>query len=157
MRAVRRKRFREDLYYRLNYVLIQAPPLRERIDDLPLLTREILSRLEAQINRKISGVSAGFSDHLRQHAWPGNIRELEHVLGQAAIREDGTILEGRHFKPAALPPNTKAGRFRQSADLATRKAAARNACSQEPWQQGARRRGHGHYTKDPYAWLRETP
>jgi DNA-binding NtrC family response regulator/predicted TIM-barrel enzyme len=97
--AVRKKRFREDLYYRLNYITIPVPPLRERIDDLPLLVKDILARLQIQLDRKLAGLSPAFQEKMLRHPWPGNVRELEHVLGQAALREERSVLEGRYFTP----------------------------------------------------------
>jgi two-component system response regulator HydG len=94
-------RFRADLYYRLNGVTIELPPLRRRLDDLPLLVEHILGRLRIQFNRNVRGVSAEFSRKLHEHAWPGNVRELEHVLTQAVMFEDGLVLSGAHFLPSA--------------------------------------------------------
>jgi DNA-binding NtrC family response regulator/predicted TIM-barrel enzyme len=100
--AVRKKRFREDLYYRLNYITIAVPPLRERIEDLQLLTKDILARLQIQLDRKLDGLSPAFQEKMLRHRWPGNVRELEHVLGQAALREERTLLEGHYFTPMPL-------------------------------------------------------
>src|SRR5439155_12117494 len=90
---VEQGRFRADLYYRLNGVAIRLPPLRQRLEDSPLLVEHILSRLRVQFKRKLRGLSAGFSAKLDAHDWPGNIRELEQVLVQAAMLEDGPILD----------------------------------------------------------------
>jgi two-component system response regulator HydG len=97
---VERGRFRADLYYRLNGVTIELPPLRRRLDDLTLLVDHILGRLRVRFNRNLRGVSPEFSQKMREHAWPGNVRELEHVLTQAVILEDGPVLSGTHFQPS---------------------------------------------------------
>jgi two-component system response regulator HydG len=98
-RLVDQGRFRADLYHRLNNVTVRVPPLRERLEDLPILIADSLSRLQALLGRRISGVTPRFLARLRRHAWPGNVRELQHVLTQAALLEDGMLLEGKDFSP----------------------------------------------------------
>jgi len=102
-RLVRESKFRADLLFRLNHLTIYLPPLRDRKDDLEVLSQAFLSRLKLQLNRSISGLSQGFLEKLRQHSWPGNVRELEHVLRQAAILEDASLLTGRFFQPIPRP------------------------------------------------------
>jgi two-component system response regulator HydG len=103
-RMVEQGRFRADLYHRLNNVTVRVPPLRERLDDLPILAEDVLSRLQALLDRRISGVTPRFLARLRRHAWPGNVRELQHVLTQAALLEDGMLLEGKDFVPQPAGP-----------------------------------------------------
>tara|TARA_R110002095_G_scaffold196350_4_gene175218 strand:- start:4425 stop:6209 length:1785 start_codon:yes stop_codon:yes gene_type:complete len=91
--------FRADLYYRLNTICVQLPRLRDRLDDIPLLVETILADLRARLNREISGISSTFEKKLWEHAWPGNIRELEQVIHRSAILEEGSILEGWSFVP----------------------------------------------------------
>ena len=74
--AVRKKRFREDLYYRLNYITIAVPPLRERTDDLPLLTKDILARLQIQLDRKSVGLSPSFQEKIARHALAGKCARI---------------------------------------------------------------------------------
>jgi len=100
-RLVRDGRFRADLYHRLDGVTVRVPPLRERREDIPALAESILGRLEIQLDRRILGLSEGFLRKLLEAPWPGNVREMEHVLCRAAILEDGAVLEGRWFDPAA--------------------------------------------------------
>ncbi len=100
-------RFRADLYHRLNNVTLRVPPLRDRLDDLPVLIEDILARLQVQLGRRISGVAPRFLARLRRYAWPGNVRELQHVLTQSALLEDGMLLEGKEFTPAhTVAPGT---------------------------------------------------
>jgi DNA-binding NtrC family response regulator len=80
-----------------------VPPLRDRLEDLPLLIGDTVARLQVQIGRRISGVTPRFLARLRRHAWPGNVRELQHVLTQAALLEDGMLLEGKDFAPQGQP------------------------------------------------------
>jgi DNA-binding NtrC family response regulator/predicted TIM-barrel enzyme len=102
-RLVREGKFRADLLFRLNHLTIHLPPLRDRKDDLEVLSQAFLFRLKLQLNRKISGLSQSFIEKLKQHSWPGNVRELEHVLRQAAILEDASLLTGRFFLPTQQP------------------------------------------------------
>lgn len=104
-------RFREDLYYRLNQITLRIPPLRDRLPDLSSIVRELLDQIQIEYESRALEVSPRFLAKLHQHAWFGNVRELEAVLREAAIREDGTMLEGRHFVPTwsnSLGPNAAA-------------------------------------------------
>lgn len=108
-KLVREGKFRADLLFRLNHLTIYLPPLRDRKDDLEVLSHAFLTRLKLQLNRSISGISQGFLEKLRQHSWPGNVRELEHVLRQAAILEDASLLTGRFFQPIPRPTESVPG------------------------------------------------
>ncbi len=154
--AVRKKRFREDLYYRLNYITIAMPPLRERIEDLPLLTKNILARLQIQLDRKLDGLSPSFQEIMRRHRWPGNVRELEHVLGQAALREERPVLEGRYFTP--LPLDTEQSSLDPSAGgkppMPDRQTRVRQAIAQSQGNKSRAAAMLGITRKTLYAWLR---
>jgi DNA-binding NtrC family response regulator len=93
--AIKRGEFRADLYYRLNVLPIQVPPLRDRLDDLPALSEAILEELRSQheLNREAL-------DLLGQHAWPGNIRELRNVLERAALLSDDLMLNAADIRAA---------------------------------------------------------
>ena len=84
--------FRHDLYYRLNVVRLEIPPLRERRDDLPLLTEQILRQLERETGVPVEGLDDGAAAALRSHAWPGNVRELRNVLEQALYVKSGSVV-----------------------------------------------------------------
>jgi transcriptional regulator with PAS, ATPase and Fis domain len=75
--------FREDFYYRINVVTIQIPPLRERIDDIPLLCNHLISKLNERLNKKVIGISPEAFSLLKVYSWPGNIRQLENILERA--------------------------------------------------------------------------
>ncbi len=81
--AVEQKRFREDLYYRLEVVRIQLPPLRERREDITELVPALISRINRDLNAKVTRVSCEVLEALQAHRWPGNVRELENVLTKA--------------------------------------------------------------------------
>ena len=93
--AIKRGEFRADLYYRLNVLPIQVPPLRERLDDIPALSEAILEELRSQheLNREALAL-------LAQHAWPGNIRELRNVLERAALLSDDLVLDANEIRAA---------------------------------------------------------
>ena len=89
----REGRFREDLYYRLNVFPIEVVPLRERLEDIPLLVDNKLKRLEARYQKQIQAVDPEVYQVLQQYKYPGNIRELENILERAYILETGPRLE----------------------------------------------------------------
>ncbi len=96
-------RFRPDLYYRLRRLEIRVPPLRERIEDLPLLAGEFAARATARYGKRILGISRRALTLLLQHSWPGNIRELEDEVERAVLLcPDGGVLESRHFTIRAV-------------------------------------------------------
>lgn len=87
--------FREDLFYRLNAVEIPLPPLRERIEDLPLLVRHLLPRIAGEINPRIREMDASAYRALMQHHWPGNVRELRNVLEHAVVMCEREVVSVR--------------------------------------------------------------
>ncbi len=82
--AIREKRFREDLFYRLNVVNLELPPLRERREDIPLLAQYLLKKYK-RLNKCVEGISEEALDCLASYPWPGNIRELENTMERAVI------------------------------------------------------------------------
>jgi DNA-binding NtrC family response regulator len=94
---VREKRFRDDLFYRLNVFPISLPPLRQRKDALPQLAEYFVKRFAGQSGKKAKGISQEAMDTLREYNWPGNIRELQNVIERAVILGRENIL------PADLP------------------------------------------------------
>jgi DNA-binding NtrC family response regulator len=85
---------REDFYYRINVIPIQLPPLRERLEDLPLLIDHILSRHPVAKERTIRQVTPNVLDQMLAYQWPGNIRELENILERAIVKCHGDAIEG---------------------------------------------------------------
>jgi len=90
---VREGRFREDLYYRINVVTIDLPPLRERVGDIPLLARHFLQMYTARHNRSKTGISDPAMTCLERHLWPGNVRELENVIERAVLLSKGPMIQ----------------------------------------------------------------
>lgn len=88
------KLFREDLLFRINVMEVEIPPLRERMDDLPLLCGSIIEKMNAKYKLRISGISYDALHALRKYNWPGNVRELEHVLERACVLcKKNTLME----------------------------------------------------------------
>ena len=85
--------FRADLFYRLNVFPLTMPPLRERIDDVPLLVKAFLARLAGRLGRSFDGVTEAGMGRLMAYAWPGNIRELQNIIERAAILSAGPIVD----------------------------------------------------------------
>ncbi len=100
-RLIREKRFRQDLYYRLNAAILKLPPLRERRDDIPLLVDHFLAQFSLENGKKVRFVSSEVMERLMEHAWPGNIRELRNTINYAATL---TVTDRIHLEdlPACL-------------------------------------------------------
>ncbi len=97
-RSVANGEFREDLYYRLNVVSIELPPLRERKEDIPLLAQHFLKKFAVENQKEITGFSPEATDFLLSYEWPGNVRELENTIERAVILAKNATIEA-----AALP------------------------------------------------------
>jgi len=95
--AVRAGKLREDLYYRLNVFGVQLPPLRDRLEDLPLLAQAFVSEFARELKKTVLGVSDEALAALRAHRWPGNVRELRNVMERATI-----VARGQFITPADL-------------------------------------------------------
>jgi len=93
--------FREDLFYRINTIVIRIPPLRERSDDIPLLCDHFLEKFSARHKKPLRKLSAGVLDRLRAHPWKGNVRELEHVIEMLVLFSTGDTI-GEEDLPRVL-------------------------------------------------------
>ncbi len=100
---IKRGSFREDLFYRLNVVSVELPPLRDRKRDVPALASFFLKRYATENGRPTLSISDEALDMLSSYAWPGNVRELENAIERAVVLCDGGSIEGRHL-PASLVP-----------------------------------------------------
>lgn len=96
---VKAGRFREDLYYRLNVIHLEVPPLRERKDDIPLLISAFLDEFNAENGGKIAGISAAARAAMYQYDWPGNIRELRNCVESAVVMASGTEIALEDLPP----------------------------------------------------------
>jgi two-component system response regulator AtoC len=90
---IQRGNFREDLYYRLNVVPLQIPPLRRRKGDIPLLVRHVIKKFNERLKKNVSGISDDALASLESHPWPGNIRELENVLERTILFCKGEVIQ----------------------------------------------------------------
>jgi transcriptional regulator with PAS, ATPase and Fis domain len=95
--AMRRGRFRDDLYYRLFTVPIFLPPLRDKREDIPILVKYILENLNRKFNKRIKGVDPKVMKLFCRHPWPGNVRELQHVLEYCFVFAKGGFITQRHL------------------------------------------------------------
>jgi DNA-binding NtrC family response regulator len=101
-------KFRSDLYFRLNVFTIALPPLRERGDDLDLLTDYFLARFARELDRPLPAVPAETRLALRQYPWPGNIRELQSILKQSLLQMNGSVLLPNFLPATVLSPTATA-------------------------------------------------
>ncbi len=90
---IKAERFREDLFYRLSVFPITIPPLRQRVEDIPLLVNHFVAKFNKKIGRKISSVTKETLNALESYHWPGNVRELESVIERAIITSQGSALQ----------------------------------------------------------------
>jgi two-component system response regulator PilR (NtrC family) len=102
--AIRGGRFREDLYYRLNVIRLEIPPLRERREDIPLIARHFLKRFATEMDRTIEDFSPETTELLLAYDFPGNVRELENIVERAV-----TFETTRAVTPESLPPSVASG------------------------------------------------
>lgn len=134
--------FRQDLYYRLNVVVVRIPPLRERLGDVPLLAERILGRCRMAMEKRIVATSAAAMERLMAYDYPGNIRELENCIEYAAILCQGNMIDichlpehirgARQVACAAGTGRTMAAiRFQAAAEAVARHGGNRNAACRE--------------------------
>jgi Nif-specific regulatory protein len=100
---VREKGFRRDLYFRLNVLPINVPPLRKRIEDVPILARSFLESIGAETGRKIRGFTPRAMDQLMKYRWPGNVRELRNVVERAMLLTQDDVIDENHLMLSNLP------------------------------------------------------
>lgn len=100
---------RKDLYFRISTIKIKVPPLRERLDDVPLIAKHFLERFNIQYDRKIQGLAPETVSRLLRYSWPGNIRELESVIERAVL-----FCPGNQLLPECLPEEFQRSRFSSS-------------------------------------------
>lgn len=118
--ALAEARFREDLYYRLKVVTIWLPPLRERDEDIPLLTEYFLSRYAAEMGMDNAGISGEARDVLKNYPWPGNVRELANTLQKALIFSRGAPLHPEGISQAISGETLTKGLNGETGDQAIR-------------------------------------
>jgi len=108
LKAVQEKTFREDLYYRLNVVPVNIPPLRERKDDIIPLVRHFLMEFNSRLHKKIKNISEDALKVITSYNWPGNIRELKNLVERLVVMADSEMIEVSDL-PVELMTNTRSG------------------------------------------------
>jgi len=96
-KAVEEKRFREDLYYRLNVVPLEMPPLKDRVEDIPLLAKYFLDLYSREIGPKFKGFSSSAMDAMMNYDWPGNIREMQNRIKRAVVMARGDYIQSQEI------------------------------------------------------------
>jgi two-component system, NtrC family, response regulator HydG len=107
-KMVAQGKFREDLYYRLKVIEVKLPPLRNRINDIPLLANHFTQLFCKQLNKKIFSISDQVIDRMACYHWPGNIRELRHIIERACVLCDSPVLLLEHLPEELQKPKAKA-------------------------------------------------
>jgi formate hydrogenlyase transcriptional activator len=120
---VEERKFRADLYFRLNVIPITLPPLREREDDIPLLAEHFVQKFAQRLGRSIESIPPEAMQALQSHHWPGNIRELQNVLERAVITTRGPVLDLPTIGRATIGPATSAAGSPSSKTLIDAKRA----------------------------------
>jgi DNA-binding NtrC family response regulator len=107
--AIARGAFREDLYYRLAVFDIELPPLRERVDDIPLMVDAFIDEIGRSVGRPAAGISIDARTRLAAYRWPGNVRELRNVIERAVILSEGGTIALEHL-PLTFADAASSGR-----------------------------------------------
>jgi DNA-binding NtrC family response regulator len=94
---VKENRFRQDLLYRINTIEVEIPPLRERLEDIPLLAAHFLKHYAVKYDKSVNKISEGAMSRMHKHPWPGNIRELQHAIERAVILSNSSVLQPEDF------------------------------------------------------------
>ncbi|HJZ75356.1 MAG TPA: sigma 54-interacting transcriptional regulator [Vicinamibacterales bacterium] len=102
VRMVHEGRFQEDLFYRLDVIRIELPPLRDRPEDIPMLAAHFVEKYAHRIGKSIAGLDEQAMSRLVQHPWPGNIRELENTIERAVVLSTGSWITGEAIVPRSI-------------------------------------------------------
>ncbi len=102
-KAVLKKKFREDLYYRLNVIPIRIPPLRERRSDIPLLVHHFIQQFSKSKRKKVTGITDEAMKRLMEYDWPGNVRELENMIERMVILTDSEVIDVSDLPERVFP------------------------------------------------------
>jgi len=133
---IKEKRFREDLFYRLNVVTIKMPPLRERKDDIPLLANHFIGKLNQIEGKMIRGFEDNVIDIFLRYKWPGNVRELENVVERAYVLCPNVTINIKYLpKIMRELAESKTEVFDQMNLLETEKRLIIKALTQTQWNQ----------------------
>jgi DNA-binding NtrC family response regulator len=133
--AVDNGTFRDDLYYRLNVISIELPPLRERKEDIPLLAHTFVEKFNISMGKQVEHIAEEGLNTLMDHDWPGNVRELENVVERAmVITKDNTITaQSLHISPQVWKKNTQAREKEDKSIKAMEKAHILRILRENKW------------------------
>ena len=148
LQAVRDGKLREDLYYRLNVFAIALPPLRDRKEDLPLLTQAFIAEFADRNGKAVKAISGEAMRKLEQYHWPGNVRELRNVIERATILAEGEFIEMKHLPPLGV--DARGGR-RQRHDARARHHGRRGRAAPDRADARAHARQQDARGRDPRA------
>lgn len=121
-RLIQEGRFREDLYYRMNEMIIGIPPVRDRTGDIPILAGSFLDTFNRQFGRNLAGFSDAALAALEAYSWPGNVRELQHKIKRAVVMSAGPLVEPRDLELAGGDVRPRVIPLREARESAERKA-----------------------------------
>lgn len=121
-KALKEGKFREDLYYRLNVVPVEIPPLRERSEDIPLLANHFLAKYNQKFNKNTKGFSYDTMKYLTQYKWPGNVRELQNIIERLVVLGKEDVIS-----PESLPLDIIIGGMENKTDFIREDATLQNA------------------------------
>ncbi|MBN1213232.1 MAG: sigma-54-dependent Fis family transcriptional regulator [candidate division Zixibacteria bacterium] len=108
-KLIREEKFREDLYYRLNVIKVNLPPLAQRTGDILLLTQKFIEKYAKKIGKPVKGVDSEAASVLTAYAWPGNVRELENIIERAIVLTTSEFITSRDLSGLAASENTPTG------------------------------------------------
>jgi len=128
---IRKGAFREDLFFRLNVIPFQVPPLRERREDVPLLARHFIAEIAAEYGRRPKELSPEALSVLVGLSWPGNVRELRNIIERLVIMTPGDRIEARHLPAPLLAGSPGAGEPTGPASLSGREFPSLTAARED--------------------------
>jgi nitrogen regulation protein NR(I) len=153
--AVADRKFREDLFYRLNVVRVQLPPLRERSEDIPLLVQYFLRKFSKLFGQSGKSINENALEALKQYQWPGNVRELENVIQRAFV-----VTKGETILLSDLPKEIIGGKNTPASSNSHSKASADTASStsaSKALSEATRTEGIDQLTDAMFQWARSNP
>jgi two-component system response regulator AtoC len=122
---VKKDRFRDDLYYRINVLHVVVPPLRQRPEDIPMLTQHFIEKISKRLHSKVDGISPAAASALQRYEWPGNVRELENFIERAMVMTGGRTIELADLPPHLQPKAEPAEYLANDENLSIKEASRR--------------------------------